>query len=228
MVKTEILFGKNDTAVLSNTKTTTQIKDKGALLPQMTAKQILKLVKPDKGMLVFNTTKGKPQYYNGKEWQLLKTNQHYVGQEFGGGIVFYTDASREHGLIAAPYDQDTAAKWMDTIADITIGASSKALGTGLSNTQKIVSFSPTQINAATICYHLELNGYSDWYLPSLEELMVMYKNLKLKNTGNFAPEIYWTSSETDFNNARIIDFKNGVLVEHNIIKKYNVRAIRNF
>jgi hypothetical protein len=56
----------------------------------------------------------------------------------------------------------------------------------------------------------------------------MYRNLKLKNLGNFASEIYWTSSETDFNNARIIDFKNGVLVEHNIIKKYNVRAIRSF
>ena len=34
-----------------------------------------------------------------------------LGNKYGGGIIFYIDASGEHGLIAAPTDQSTGAMW---------------------------------------------------------------------------------------------------------------------
>ncbi len=35
---------------------------------------------------------------------------HKIGEKFGGGIVFYVDATGEHGLIASPSDQKKAKK----------------------------------------------------------------------------------------------------------------------
>jgi hypothetical protein len=53
--------------------------------------------------------------------------------------------------------------------------------------------------AARICYDLELNGYTDWYLPSLDELNKLYQNKG--GVGGFASGAYWSSSVNDANNA---------------------------
>ena len=50
-------------------------------------------------------------------------------------------------------------------------------------------------SAKTACDELILNGYSDWHLPTKEELNALYVNLKQLGVGGFAPKYYWSSSE---------------------------------
>ena len=47
----------------------------------------------------------------------------------------------------------------------------------------------------------EDNGYTDWFLPSQDELDLMYHNPHQRGLGGFAAENYWSSSETNSNNA---------------------------
>ena len=39
------------------------------------------------------------------------TTPKVIGQNYGGGIIFYVDGTGQHGLIAAPYDQSSGALW---------------------------------------------------------------------------------------------------------------------
>src|SRR6478609_7519345 len=36
---------------------------------------------------------------------------HHIGDAFGGGVIFYLDATGKHGLIAAKRDQGTGVRW---------------------------------------------------------------------------------------------------------------------
>lgn len=78
-------------------------------------------------------------------------------------------------------------------------------------------------------YSLTLGGtYIDWYLPSLDELMMIYTNLHLVGIGGFSNVIYWTSTEVTNNTAQIIHFAIGLNAPNNKTITYKVRAIRDF
>jgi hypothetical protein len=153
------------------------------------------------------------------------------GAKINGGIVFYyTDGTKQHGLVCAPIDQGTDVGWGCRGKEIT-GADGSGVGTGNQNTVDIVNGCSTAAIAARICYDLELNSYSDWYLPSIGELYLMYKNLQMNGLGNFPfNSAYWSSSE-DSNP----DYAFGLVFhEPNQAWAYekgslfNVRAIRAF
>jgi hypothetical protein len=133
-----------------------------------------------------------------------------IGDLVEGGIVFYLDGNGG-GLIAAPTDQSTGAEWGCYGANIS-GADGTAIGTGAQNTIDIVNancspYTPGNSIAANICANLTLGGYSDWFLPSKDELNLMYQNigqgnvLGLGNVGGFADNWYWSSTEYDNNLA---------------------------
>lgn len=85
------------------------------------------------------------------------------------------------------------------------------------------------IYAAQLCDGLTVGGFSDWFLPSKDELNLMYTNLHSRGLGGFQPNDYWSSSETDANDARTQYFKDGSQSIANY--KYNtfrVRAVRAF
>jgi len=64
----------------------------------------------------------------------------------------------------------------------------------------------TSGTAADICANLSLGGYSDWFLPSKDELNLMYENLKIFGVGGFTDGFYWSSSEYDADLARYQGF----------------------
>lgn len=137
-----------------------------------------------------------------------------------------------------PYtgDNDPRFQWgTDEYAGNPL-ATSTAIGSGASNTSNIVNYhdnlgtlypgkgdyyqNPTDYNqsndgtvAAKVCaeYSVEHNGvtYSDWFLPSKDELDLMYHNLRQQELGGFSREDYWSSSEDDASKAWNQNFYNG-------------------
>lgn len=149
-----------------------------------------------------------------------------IGQSYGGGIIAYIDSTGFHGLIAAPTDQSTDIYWHVT-ADGTTGAMGTAIGTGNANTNSIIALYGAENNAARICYDLVLGGYSDWYLPSKDELYQL--NINKVKIGGFANASYWSSTESSSDRATYRDyqFAGGWGLALKRAKCY-VRAVRSF
>ena len=85
--------------------------------------------------------------------------------------------------------------------------------------------------AANVCANLTLGGYSDWFLPSIDELYEMYITLHAQGLGNFTNTLaYWSSTELDSDNAWYCNFwNNGFLYNSSKFNEtLHVRAIKAF
>jgi hypothetical protein len=152
-----------------------------------------------------------------------------------GGIVFYVTDGGNHGLEAAPVDQGTAPWGCNGIP--IVGADSHTVGSGAQNTLDILAGCTEAGIAAKVADDYTLNGYSDWFLPSIDGLTTMWVNIgqgaaaPLTNAGGFVADgNYWSSSEFDFDSAWIQQFTQSGNTNPNITKlgALNVRAIRAF
>jgi len=154
-----------------------------------------------------------------------------IGQSYQGGILTYIlqagdpdyDSNVPHGLIAAPSDQ-VAAQWGCLYLEIT-GAEGTAIGTGAQNTIDIMNGCSTAGIAARLCGDLVLGGYSDWYLPSNNELNKLYINRVGLGMDLYS---YWSSKEVGSDNAVCHDFANGGQFQTFKSQGSGVRAIRAF
>ena len=125
-----------------------------------------------------------------------------IGENYGGGIVFFVDKTGEHGLIASRADMaghseeypEGYFKWEDAKAE---------------------------------CNALNENGYTDWYLPSKSELNKLY--LKRNIVGGFLVDTYWSSTPSNADIAWLQAFRDGSQWDHGKPGyAYRVRAIRPF
>jgi hypothetical protein len=155
-----------------------------------------------------------------------------------GGLIFYenptysTDGWRY--LEAAPYDQSTGATWGCFRKEIA-GARGTAVGTGKQNTLDMLAACAEPDTAPHLCANLSVNGIRGWFLPSRDELALMYRHLKAAGIGDFRDGgvadnfEYWASSQQTADMAVHIDFADlGRL--HGDDKDFprRVRAIRAF
>ncbi len=120
-----------------------------------------------------------------------------MGQFFRGGIIFYLDGTGQHGLISATSDQSNDTQW--GCQGTSIGNTSTDIGMGQANTVAIVNGCSEVGQAARICQDLVLGGYDDWYLPSRDELNLMYEQRTV--IGGFWNDDYWSSSEDSDHDA---------------------------
>jgi len=148
-----------------------------------------------------------------------------IGQSYGGGIIFSISVSGLHGLVAATTDQSTGAEF-GCSGNVT--PTSTEVGTGQANTDAILYACGEPGIAALICNDLVLNGYSDWFLPSLGELSLMAGQYTA--IGGFTSSYYWSSSESNSTRAWCLFMNEPVTVEYAALKPTlnRVRAIRSF
>jgi curli biogenesis system outer membrane secretion channel CsgG len=147
-----------------------------------------------------------------------------------GGIVFYDKFSSSGGwryLEVAPVETEQQFPWGYSSHDGT----SHALGDGKKNTQFIVEeLRKNKVGgAAQYCDDLEYGGYADWFLPSRDELDLIYRTLKERGLGGFGSDWYWSSSGGvgyDYEYAQ--KFSNGQQDTSNRNNTYAVRAVRQF
>ncbi len=124
----------------------------------------------------------------------------YLGASFQEGIVFYLDGTGQHGKVCAFYDQSASATWYDALP----------------------------LCAAYSSGNVAPNIYDDWYLPSTNDLTLMYNNLKVNSAGSFSNSNYWSFEAFDDTQAFYVDFGNGNVAFGDKNATYKVRAVRDF
>lgn len=161
-----------------------------------------------------------------------------VGDSYGGGIVAYIlvegdpgyDPTIQHGLIAAAVDQMVECAWSN-ITTTFIGTTDTSIGSGLANTAAIIGQPGHTNSAAKVCddYSVTVgsNTYTDWFLPSKDELNKLYINRAA--IGGFGDYFdYWSSSENAADNAWKQYFQNGLQGISSKNLPIGVRAVRIF
>jgi hypothetical protein len=169
------------------------------------------------------------------------------GQIYQGGYIFYLDTLDIHpfqGLLAALSDQPFK-RWSGS--HTLINVTGFAIGTGQSNTTAIITDQyPPGNFAAYLCDTITINGYNDWFLPSQDELNLMWENLADSdgdgsnsgpsdpgNIGGFeiaggSIDGYWSSTEGNSTGAWLQSFNDGNQFGRDKLTNQRVRAVRAF
>jgi hypothetical protein len=235
-------------AVLEASSTT-----QGFLPPRMNYYQRTQIASPIAGLTIWCSNcgdYGEMQVYNGTSWTNMigRAASIYlrVGDVYQGGKVAYIlvngdpgyDATTQHGLIAATSDQGRLITWDRLTGSFPLfqgtnrGAIGTAIGTGFPNTNTIIVSQGTIATnyAAGLARAYIAGGYTDWYLPSKEELNKLYLN-RFAIGGFMSNGLYWSSSENQnypYHSAWLQDFGNGGPLSSYKDFDVNVRAIRSF
>ncbi len=154
-----------------------------------------------------------------------------IGDDYQGGKLAYIlhsndpgyNVNESHGIIAAPND---ISEWGVQICTEVTGAEGTAIGTGAQNTIDMISGCTLTNNAAQLCANLMINEYSDWFLPSIDELNKLYINKGA--IGEFSSDKYWSSSRK-YSGMWYVwtqDFSNGSQAP--TVGSVRARAIRTF
>jgi DUF1680 family protein len=155
-----------------------------------------------------------------------------------GGFIFYVNPNADKDgwryLEAAPFDQSAGAKW-GSFRKLIAGARGTAVGPGRRNTLDMLAANVEPGTAARLCADLDLNGVRGWFLPSRDELALVYRNLNATGAADFRDGgiadnfSYWASSQQTADMAAHIDFAD-LGRQHGDDKDFprRVRAIRAF
>jgi len=163
---------------------------------------------------------------------------HYIGEQFGGGVIFnlWKDSlGLEHGLIVDKTDLSVAYDWSN-VTSALIGATAQSNWNGLSNSNAISGQAGHTSSAAALCLNSTSSGQSDWYLPSLQELNMLWSNYftvarslsQIPGATQLQPATYWSSTELISTIAWYFNFTTGSALTNNKSYANFVRAVRAF
>jgi len=164
-----------------------------------------------------------------------------IGDLYQGGIVIWVDQSGEHGLLSTVSLVSSANNWSNVISS-EIGQSAQSIWDGPVNSFSIIAQAGHTQSASQLCFDYSnpdygTGVYSDWYLPSLSELLLVSQSIgaitkTLENDGNALTElpfgIYWTSTEIQSNVSKTIILYSGVIAFASKSANRLVIAVRAF
>ncbi len=146
----------------------------------------------------------------------------YLGKEYSGGIIFYLytgSDGKQHGLVVS---KTSALFSWQSVVSVT---NASRTDDGFYNTNRMTG-SPAKSYVMTLG--------EDWYLPSIDELSLMFHNrfhinktLRILETGLLSVvDVYWSSTEFSTNLA--LSFYNGEMFYQDKVDTLTVRAIKAF
>jgi hypothetical protein len=165
----------------------------------------------------------------------------YVPSE--GGVIFhrYKDGGQERYLVVDIDDLNggVGIEWSN-ITDQLAGADNT--WDGLSNSNSIVDQSGHTSSVALLCSGSTNGGKTDWYLPAIDELSLLWQNKfnvnrTLSGSSSFGTisgatqigfNIYWSSTEFAMDSALMYSFWIGISQDNNKADLHYVRAVRKF
>jgi hypothetical protein len=166
-----------------------------------------------------------------------------LGQYYQGGIIFWLDPTTQHGLMVAKTDQSQSSAWKNTAQTRVTNALGIGLGSGSINTSLIIGSltnnNPNGTFAAVMAASYSILdtdvNFGGWFLPSKEELKLMYQQKTVIDAtaivnGGTALGLgnYWSSTEIDSGNAWSQNFASGAQLNSDKAENFRVRAIREF
>jgi len=152
-----------------------------------------------------------------------------LGDSSDGGKIAYIDQTGLSGFVAATSDQISyigGGAW-GCSGTLLTGAKGTNVGTGYQNSLDILAECGDNETAVKLATGYSGGGFTDWYLPSLGELTIMYQNRAL--IGGLISQYYWSSTDYSATNAEGFYFSAGWSL--NLSKSstsFSIRAIRNF
>ncbi len=180
--------------------------------------------------LSFSSKFGNNHYKGGQ----LSDTTHFIGEYYVGGIIFFLSDDGKHGLIVAKPEHRKLLSWSNGKNKITGTTEEERKYKGIENTVSIVNLltgdNPTGNFAAKACIDfstiVEGNTYDDWYLPSKQELNLLFQNNK--KIGDFDERYYWSSNEASSEEAWVQSFYDGRQLRIEKSDENYVIAIRSF
>ncbi len=176
---------------------------------------------------------------------IIDTSGHYVGELYGGGIIFWVSPNKLHGLVMSVDDISRMIAWSN-ITNTAVGNANDFYD-GLTNSNAIVAQTGHTISAAKLCLDYSYNGFDDWYLPASWQISQIFHNVYtlnyvLANDGNPATvpivtnqvwstapyPTYWSSTEDNNETVWYFDLQNGCIYNYDKSSTFRVRAIRAF
>ncbi len=160
-----------------------------------------------------------------------------------GGVIFhrYLDGNTQNYLVVSITDQSTGQAWSNVTSTL-IGSTAQSTWNGLSNSNAIVGQVGFTNGAALTCLNYSVGLIDDWYLPAIDELILLWQNRfnvnrTLSGGSSFgiitgASQIslanYWSSTESGNSFAWAFKFEYSSTDGYNKISLNYVRAIRKF
>ncbi|MFZ4520788.1 MAG: DUF1566 domain-containing protein [Bacteroidales bacterium] len=162
---------------------------------------------------------------------------HYIGELFGGGIVFWVDNTGQHGLIVSLTDLSSSVQWSSVLTNT--GAVSTWNGSANSALIVSVSFAEQLCDSYVNSANYNTGIFSDWYLPAIDQLSLIWHSRYILNKNiESAPApknvlgtsaYYWSSTELTYQYAWSYAFAAGLASSSFVKSTYAyTRAVREF
>lgn len=189
------------------------------------------------GEILYNSDSNVPQYCDGTDWVAMTggnpqtpTGCPNIGDECSDGTVY---AGLSPDGLARMYTThcDAGMSWNGTSCsgsrlrvswddgdanrNVAVSAAQNNI-TGYANTQIIVT---TDMDSAlpgfqlspavSYCHSMTAGGHGDWYMPAVNELLVLYNNNAAIGNFNTSTWWYWSSTDNGVFNAMMVFFNDG-------------------